>query len=345
MTSVWGRAEKDWGLGFEIIDIRRFEPKDFSNLLDAEGRVWDEKMRWDFAASTRVITSCLRDKRLSGYALVDRAKIQGYCFFFYDGEKGIIGDLFIHPDLNSLGHERELLEHSLETLQATPGLRRIEAQLPHFKVEELESCFHPHHFKAYLRRFMALALETRPQVATDSGDQPSAQKAWWQQSIELIPWDKRLHDEAADLLYQSYRRHVDAMINDQYTSVMGTTRLVDNIFQNQGCGDFLAHISRMAIHRPTHQLAGILTVTRVRPRTAHIPQVGVGKSFQGVGIGTAMMEAAFRDLAQAGFQEVTLTVTDANSGAVRLYHRLGFETFKAFGAFIFDRDSHARPGE
>jgi len=66
--------------------------------------------------------------------------------------------------------------------------------------------------------------------------------------------------------------------------------------------------------------------------------VGVGPSFQGLGVGTALMEAAFRDLAEEGFEQVTLTVTDANAGAVRLYQRLGFETFKTFGAFIFNRD-------
>ncbi len=333
-------------MDFEIIDIRRFEAKDFSSLLEAEGLVWNERMRWDFAASSRVITACLRDKRLSGYALVERGKIHGYCFFFYDGEKGIIGDLFIHPGFNGRGHERELLEHSLETLLATPGLRRIEAQLPHFEREELELCFQPRNFRSYLRRFMTLHLESRRrQGAAEAGAQPPAQNAWWQQSIELIPWDKRFHDEAGDLLYQSYRGHVDARINDQYNSIMGSTRLIDNIFQNQGCGDFLARVSRMAFHRPTQQLAGILTVTGVRPGTAHIPQVGVGKSFQGVGVGTAMMEAAFRDLVDSGFEQVTLTVTDANSGAVRLYHRLGFETFKTFGAFIFDRDSQAGPEE
>jgi ribosomal protein S18 acetylase RimI-like enzyme len=326
-------------LGFEIIDIRRFEPKDFSNLLEAEARGWNDRMRWDFAASTRVINACLRDKRLSGYALVGEGKIRGYCFFFYDGEKGIIGDLYVHPELAGLGHEQELLEHALETLLGTPGLRRIEAQLPHYEREELESCFLSRRFQSFLRRFMGLSLKGRRRGGeAEPGSEPVAEEAWLRESIELIPWDKRFHDDAAELLYQSYRQHVDAMINDQYTSVMGATRLVENIIHNQGCGDFLTRVSRMAVHRPTQRLAGILTVTCVRAGTAHIPQVAVGPSFQGLGVGTALMEAAFQDLAQEGFEQVTLTVTDANVGAVRLYQRLGFETFKTFGAFTYDRE-------
>jgi ribosomal protein S18 acetylase RimI-like enzyme len=326
-------------LEFEIIDIRRFEPKEFSDLMEAEARAWNDRMRWDFAASTRVINACLRDKRLSGYALVGEGKIRGYCFFFYDGEKGIIGDLFVHPEVAGLGHERELLEHALETLLATPGLRRIEAQLAHYEREELDSCFLSRRFRSYLRRFMGLSLEGRRLgVGADPCSEPVAEEAWLRESIELIPWDKRFHDDAAELLYQAYRQHVDAVINDQYTSVLGATRLVENIFHNQGCGDFLTRVSRMAVHRPTRQLAGILTVTSVRAGTAHIPQVGVSPSFQGLGVGTALMEAAFQDLAQEGFEQVTLTVTDDNAGAVRLYQRLGFETFKTFGAFIYDRD-------
>jgi ribosomal protein S18 acetylase RimI-like enzyme len=34
-------------------------------------------------------------------------------------------------------------------------------------------------------------------------------------------------------------------------------------------------------------------------------------------------------------------VTDANAGAVRLYQRLGFETFKIFGAFIYTLDEES----
>ena len=324
-------------MGFEIIDIRRFEAKEFSDLLDAESRAWNTILRWDFAASVRIINSCLRDRRLSGYALVGEGKIRGYCFFFYDGEKGIVGDLYVDPELAGLGQERELLEHALETLLATPGLQRVEAQLPHYERGDLEPCFTPRGFQSFLRRFMSLPLKGANRPTTD--DSPykalASRDRLEQEGIELIPWQKRFNSEAAEMLYESYRKHVDAVINDQYASVMGATRLVENIFHNQGCGDFLTHVSRMAVHRPTQKLAGILTVTRVRPRTAHIPQVGVGPSFQGLGVGTAMMEAAFQDLGEDGFDQVTLTVTDANAGAVRLYERLGFETFKTFGAFIY----------
>jgi len=325
-------------LGFEIIDIRRFEAQQFSDLLEAESRAWNNTLRWDFAASVRIINSCLRDKRLSGYALVGDGRIRGYCFFFYDGEKGIVGDLYLHPELANLGHERELLEHALETLLATPGLRRIEAQLPHFEREELESCFIGRGFQSYLRRFMSLWLKGPQRAATAEPRAESAPEGRWvREDIELTPWQKRFNDDAAEMLYQSYQKHVDALINDQYASVIGATRLIENIFHNQGCGDFLTHVSRMAVHRPTQKLAGILTVTRVRPRIAHIPQVGVGPTFQGLGLGTAMMQAAFQDLRDDGFEQVTLTVTDANAGAVRLYQRLGFETFKTFGAFIYER--------
>ena len=330
---------KDLGLEFEIIDIRRFEARQFSELLEAEASAWKHSLRWDFADSVRIINSCLRDKRLSGYALASEGKIHGYCFFFYDGEKGIVGDLYVRPQMAGLGQEQELLEHALETLLATPGLRRIEAQLPHYEREKLESCFLARGFQSYLRCFMSLRLKSaRPGIAApDTGSALGGR--WAQEEIELTPWQKRFNNEAAEMLYRSYQEHVDALINDQYASVPGAARLIENIFHNQGCGDFLTHVSRMAVHAPTQTLAGILTVTRVRPRTAHIPQVGVGPAFQGLGVGTAMMDAAFQDLRDDGFEEITLTVTDANAGAVRLYKRLGFETYKTFGAFIYERNS------
>jgi ribosomal protein S18 acetylase RimI-like enzyme len=327
-------------LEFDIIDIRRFEVKDFSDLLEAESQAWYNKLHWDFAPSVRIINSCLREKRLSGYALQCEGQIRGYCFFFYDGEKGLIGDLFVDPAMAGRGHEQRLLDHVVETLEGTPGLRRIEAQLPHFDQEELEPTFLPHRFQSYPRRFMRLPLHEWSPLPTNPEGRPTTpafDKPSMAGNIHLIPWERSLDEEAAELLYESYRRHVDAAINDQYASVTGATRLIENIVRHQGCGEFLPKISRMAVHHPSELLAGIITVTGIRRSTAHIPQVAVAGTFQGQGVGSALMEAAFRDLTRARYEEVTLTVSDANAGALRLYQSVGFETFKTFGAFIYDR--------
>ncbi len=328
-------------MGFDIIDIRRFEADEFSTLLEAESDAWYKTLHWDFSASVRVINACLREKRLSGYALVRDGQIRGYCFFFYDGGKSVIGDLFVHPEIAGHGHECRLLDHVVETLLATPGLCRIEAQLPHFEREDLEARFPPSHFQSYQRRFMKLSLGNQPHSLASEGKQtgePASSETSALDEFDFIPWERRFDEEAANLLYLAYRNHVDAIINDQYASVTGAARLIENIVGLQGCGEFLSRVSRLAVHRASQQLAGILTVTRIRPHTAHIPQVAVGVDFQGLGVGTALMDAAFRDLPQEGFQEVTLTVTDSNAGALRLYQRLGFETFKTFGSFIYGHE-------
>lgn len=328
-------------MAVEIIDIRLFDAHDFTSLLEAESRAWRAGLRWDYTASARLIVSCLAEKRLSGYALVNERRIRGYSFFLYEGEKGLIGDLFVEPNGQTREQALLLLEHVIETLLGTPGLRRVEAQLPHFSLEELEACFSGHCFEVYLRKFMALSLAPRPApsqllLVDRSARGNAATKLAMDFSIE--PWERRHDRQAAQLLYSTYRHHVDAIINDQYRSVSGTTRLIENIVQLRGCGEHLSQASFVAIHRSTRKLAGILALTAVRPGTAHIPQIAVGQEFQGKGLGTVLLETSFEELEKQGYQEVSLTVTDLNLGAVRLYERLGFETFRTFGAFVWNRD-------
>jgi ribosomal protein S18 acetylase RimI-like enzyme len=322
-------------LALEIIDIRHFEARAFQPLLQVESRHWDNNLRWDYAPSSDLITACLEEKRLSGYALVKEARICGYSFFFYEGDKGLIGNLFVEPD-DDLGLEqaRLLLDHVLETMLATPGIRRIETQLPHYSFEDLNPSFRGHQFTGYARRFMAAPLD--PWSAA-SGLPVARTPRSLPADFVMVPWERKHDHEAAQLLYLTYRNHVDATINDQYGSAAGSERLIDNIVRHRGCGEHLPRVSLVAIHQPSRKLAGVLAITSVRPGTAHIPQVAVGREFQGCGLGTAMMEPAFRDLAGRGFREVSLTVTESNSGAVRLYERLGFETFRTFGAFAWNR--------
>jgi ribosomal protein S18 acetylase RimI-like enzyme len=327
-------------LAFEIIDIRRFDAAEFSALLEAESRAWRDELRWDFTSSARVVSACLHEKRLSGYALLLAGKIQGYCYFFYEGEKGLIGDLFVEPSCAGVTEALQLLEHVSETLLGTPGLRRVEAQLPHFSFAQIEPCLRARGFLGYLRRFMAAPLLARPRLPTSAATPSDSSLRQGRPPLDdfvTVAWERKHDREAAQLLYSTYRQHVDAIINDQYSSLAGTGRLLENIVQHQWCGQCIPEVSRVAIHRPTQTLAAILAVTSVLPHTAHIPQVAVAKSFQGGGLGTALLEAAFQELARQGYREVSLTVTDANAGAVRLYEHLGFETFRGFGAFVFNR--------
>jgi ribosomal protein S18 acetylase RimI-like enzyme len=326
-------------LGFEIIDLRRFEVQEFSRLLEAEKRAWAEDLRWDFAPSAQIICNCLREKRLSGYALLQEGVIRGYCFFYYDGEKGLVGDLFVEPSSAGTGEALQLLEHVIETLLGTPGLRRVEAQIPHFSFEDLEPCFASHRFECYLRRFMARPLENHRPLQDTSGAKSSAQTPIGGEAPDgylIVPWERKHDHSAAELLHWTYRQHVDAAINDQYFSVEGATRLVENIVRQHGCGTCLQGMSRVAVHCPSQRLVGILAVTSVRPQTAHIPQIAIAPPFQGQGLGTALLLSSFEKLRQQGYKEISLTVTDVNEGAVRLYQALGFETFRNFGAFVYN---------
>jgi ribosomal protein S18 acetylase RimI-like enzyme len=309
----------------DVIDIRRFEASAFAPVLEAESRAWNDELHWDYGPAARIVTNCLVDKRLSGYALVNEGRIEGYSFFLCEGGKGLIGDFFVPNASAPRADVLRLLDHVLETLLATPGVSRVEAQLPHADAQELEHYFSEYGFKSYLRRFMVYRLRPLAEPAAAA-------------EFVIEPWERRHDRMAAQFIYQTYRGHVDAVINDQYASAEGAERLIDNIFDLHGCGEPVPQASLVAVHRATQKLAGLVALTAVRQTTSHIPQVAVGPQFQSRGLGTALLDLAFGEAAHRGYQEVSLTVTDLNRGAVRLYERLGFETLRTFGAFVWNRE-------
>jgi len=324
----------------EIIDIRQFDASQFLPLLQIESRVWSSGLRWDYTSSVRLISSCLEEKRLQGFTLLNNRQIKGYSFFFCEGEKGLIGNLFVEPDGSELPQALILLQRVIETITKTPGIDRVETQLPHYAFDDLNPCFVAYGFHGYQRRFMAANLTRPPRHPRSAGEAevrlPTGNKSFSGDFV-LEPWERRHDRQASLLLHQTYKNHIDATINDQYASDSGASRLIENIMHQRGCGEFLPKASQVAIHRATGKLAGVLALTSVRPRTAHIPQIAVATEFQGIGLGSDMLEGSFEDLRNRGFEEVSLTVTDLNVGAVRLYERVGFETFRTFGAFVWNR--------
>lgn len=177
---------------------------------------------------------------------------------------------------------------------------------------------------------MLLNLEIRH---SESGSAPEALRSG---EFVIEPWERRHDEQAAHLICHTYRGHVDAAINDQYASVAGAARLIENIVELRGCGEAVPRASLVAVHAPSRRLAGLVALTGVRRQTAHIPQVAVAPEFQSQGLGAALLGQAFREATRRGYHEVSLTVTDMNRQAVLFYERLGFRTFRTFGAFVWD---------
>src|SRR5882757_8927135 len=118
----------------EILDLRHFSSRHLRTLLEHETRVWAHLMSWDYRPSADMILRYIDSKILPGYAAVENGRVGGYSFFVYEGSKGVIGDLFADTSIRIPGDtvERRLAMHVIDTLQQSPGIHRIEAQLlPH----------------------------------------------------------------------------------------------------------------------------------------------------------------------------------------------------------------------
>src|SRR6202044_702034 len=97
-----------------------------------ETQLWARLLSWDYSGSAEMILRYVDAKILPGYAAIDRGRIFGYSFFVYEGSKGVVGDLYV-ADGGRVSNAREvevkLLTHVIETLQQSPGIHRVEAQL------------------------------------------------------------------------------------------------------------------------------------------------------------------------------------------------------------------------
>ena len=312
----------------EILDLRHFTSVDLRPLLDDEMQVWSRLLSWDYGSSADMILRYVDAKILPGYAAIERGRVFGYAFFVYEGSKGVIGDLFVSngsrtPDAHVV--ENRLLTHVIETLQQSPGIHRIEAQLLVHQAGEVSRPFLNQGFHRHSRLFMVLPL--RNAIGPIRPPHPD---------IQIRSWSEHDYQSAAAVITTAYRGHVDSQINDQYRSLSGSLRFLNNIVRFPGCGVFDADSSFVATHRKTKNLVGLILCSRVRQDVGHVTQVCVLPEYRSHGIGLALLEATAENLRQRRFQMLSLTVTEANTRAVELYRKLGFETKRVFDAFVWE---------
>jgi ribosomal protein S18 acetylase RimI-like enzyme len=314
----------------EILDLRHFSSDDVRPLLGEEVQVWAKLLEWDYRSSTEMILRYLDTKVLPGYAAVERGRILGYSFFVYEGSKGVIGDLFVSGDDRVPDRQHvqvELLTHVIETLQQSPGIHRVESQLLLHESGAVSQPFAAQGFSRHARLFMLLPLNRATDKVQGLSRDPS---------IEIRRWADSDYQAAAALITGAYRGHVDAQINDQYRSLAGSLRFLNNIVRFPGCGTFDPSSSFVAVQKGTKTLAGLILSSRVRSDVAHVTQVCVLPELRSHGIGEALLAATTQSLRNQKFTLLSLTVTEANARAVELYERLGFTTTRVFDAFVWE---------
>jgi ribosomal protein S18 acetylase RimI-like enzyme len=316
-------------LQFEVLDLRHFSAGSLRPLLEAESRVWSERLHWDYRGSADLLLQYLDSRVLPGYVAVENGRVTGYVFCVYEGHKAVIGDVFAMGagDVESQVRN-ELLRHLLEMLQSSPGVTRVESQLllhPHGSHRQV---FEAADFETHERIFMEWPLEAGGAGARD-GHRAAG--------IETRRWSDGDFAAAARLIADAYEGHQDSHINEQYRTVQGSHRFLHNIVRFPGCGYFDPEASRALVLKGSNELAGILLCSRVRDDVGHVTQICVAPQHRGEGFATLLMRECAANLEKRRFSLLTLTVTASNENAVSLYDHLGYVKTHRFDAMVWDK--------
>jgi ribosomal protein S18 acetylase RimI-like enzyme len=325
-------------LQFEVLDLRHFSAGNLRPLLDAESRVWSDRLHWDYRGSATLLLQYLDSRVLPGYVAVENGRVTGYVFCVYEGHKAVIGDVFaLGPDQTAAEVRDELLRHLIEMLQNSPGITRIESQL----------LLHPHgsHDRVFLdagfgiheRIFMEWPLAPGAPAHDVDANAAMAEERMAAAGIEMRRWTEGDFGAASRLIAQAYAGHQDSYINEQYRTPQGSHRFLHNIVRFPGCGYFDPDASRSLMARGSPELAGLLLCSRVRQDVGHVTQICVAPEFRGRGLATALMAECVRNLVKRKFSLLTLTVTASNRTAVSLYEHLGFRGTHRFDAMVWDK--------
>ena len=313
-----------------IENLRAIQAPSLRALLEEEKRNWLARLHWDFSASAELVTRYVNIHALDGLALVCGSDIAGYCYWVVEEQKALLGDLYVRDAWRAVETQGRLLDEAIYSLRraaSMPALavRRVESQLMQLAQPELLAWEEKRRPVSFARVFMLAPLE---------------QRARWRavtfgEAARFVSWGPVWMESTAELVSAVYRGHVDSQINDQYRSAAGAARFLRNIIHFPGCGIFLPEASMVAMD-PNGDLLACVITTRVAEQTGHIAQLCVAPGWQRRGLGYEMLRRAMAELTRAGCKEVSLTVTESNETALRLYRHMGFHAIHRFQALIWD---------
>ena len=319
----------------EILDLRHFAAPVLRPVLEAEGELWEQRLHWDYRASARLLMQYLDNHMLPGYAALEAGKVTGYVFCVYEETKAVIGDVFALPGPLTVQTECPV--------RPTPGKRRCSGIFS-------SCCSTRRTSTASSRNCCSIlpASSLRPFARLDS--RSSAAFSWCSPGRPLepaacgsarqpgtAPLARGRPGAAARLICEAYRDHPDSLINDQYRSVHGSMRFLNNIVRYAGCGTFATQASYVVVERTSRELVALVLGSRVSEQSGHLTQVCVHPAFRRRGLARLLLAQAAFSFMRLGATEISLTVTEANSEAIELYKDEGYQPAHSFDAAVWQR--------
>jgi len=309
----------------DLVDLRSVGLPALDPLLDESVALWQQRLDWDYGPSIDLIRRYIRMQTLGGVALMSGSRAIGYTYYVAEESKGLIGDLFVTEALAPVDdYELMLLTEALRATRKLSITGRVESQMMMLSDAGRRRAALLESPQVFPRDFMAIPL--RAGMFPDP-DPPDA--------FLYDLWKEIEQEQAARLIARVYRDHIDSEINDQYRTIAGARRFLNNLVQYPGCGSFFGPASFVAMEPVQGQLIGLCLASLVAFDVGHITQVCVDRSWQRRGIGTALLRRSLRAMARAGIRRCGLTVTAANRPAAASYEQMGFSRHSTFDAFVW----------
>ena len=307
-----------------LVPLDTADPRVVGALLNDELLAWKSELGWDYRDVQRILQSLIARKALPGYLATESEQPVGYVYFLSHAAKGVIGTIYCIGNPASQPVVDSLVEAAITALRKNVFLRRIEAQVMPFRGANLTNGFLRHGFELYPRHFLELDLARFP-----SRGAPGVEG-------KIVSWSPAHLSGAARVAWLGYRNQIDSRICEDYCTESGCEGYLRSLVETPGCGIFLPAASYCALDS-RGLVCGFITVSKVSPTGAMIPQISIVPSHQGRGLGKALMAHTLSALALQGYRTVGLTVTVENRRAIEWYHREGFRLRKEFAAYVWQR--------
>ena len=315
----------------EIAPLRATSLNGLEAVFREEIETWSHQLLWDYRPAQTLIKTFLAVGSMPGFAVKnDKGESVGYIYFMVDRPVAFIGGAYVLHRFSGPEAYRLLLDQSIGFLTKLKIVERIETQLFPFNFD-FEPVFREKQFTTLKRFFLSVELTDDKPSTTET-----ISKSERSSPFKIVEWNQKLLKRVAKVIYDSHIGSPDRFLCRDYQTEAGCLRLLHNLVDHPACGQFSPAETKLGLDSKG-RLCGILVASRINPETGMIPQLSIRRDCQGRGLGSKLMRSYLRGAGENGLKRTTLSVSEENTRARRLYGNLGFQPLKEFYAYVWQR--------